>query len=137
MSKACETMRVPGFSSLFSFGISFRFSDGSRYSVTTVASLMSVVNRSWLRNFTLSVTPAVFRVLVGLADAHRIDVDADAARAVGLRRGDRNAAVAGAEVVDDVVLGHLGQLEHRVDDFLRRRHEDDVRRAQRLLRQRT
>ena len=30
MSKLCDTMRVPGFSSLFNFGISFWFSDGSR-----------------------------------------------------------------------------------------------------------
>ena len=34
------------------------------------------------------------------------------------------------EVVDHVVLGDLGQLEHRVHDLLRRRNEDDVRRSQ-------
>jgi hypothetical protein len=46
MSKECETMRVPGFSSALSFGISFTLRLGSRYSVITVASLMSVVKRS-------------------------------------------------------------------------------------------
>ena len=61
MSNECDTMRVPGFSCELSFGISRRLSDGSRYSVTTVASLMSVVNRSWLRNFTRSPTAAILR----------------------------------------------------------------------------
>ena len=57
MSNACDTIRVPGLSSLLSFGISFWFSDGSKYSVTTVASLMSVVNRSAFMILTLSATP--------------------------------------------------------------------------------
>ena len=41
MSNACETMRVPGLRSASSFGRSFMLSDWRRYSVTTVASLMS------------------------------------------------------------------------------------------------
>ena len=54
MSNECDTMRVPGFSSFMNFGMSFRLRLGNRYSVTTVASLMSVVKRSWFRNRTRS-----------------------------------------------------------------------------------
>src|SRR5882672_7087658 len=57
MSNACETMRVPGFNSFISLGASFRLSGSRRYSVTTVAGLMSAVNRSSARNVTLSETP--------------------------------------------------------------------------------
>ena len=56
-----------------------------------------------------------------LFDALRIDVDADAAGAVGLRGGDGDPAVPAAEVVDDVVLGRSGQDEHAIHDVFRRR----------------
>ncbi len=72
-------------------------------------------------------------VLTRLRDALRIDVDPDTARAIRLRRGDRNTTVTGAEVIDDVVLGDLRQLEHRIDDLLRRWYEDHVGGAKRLL----
>ena len=70
--------------------------------------------------------PVLLDVLVRLLDALRVDVEADGLDAVLLRRGDQDAAVAAAEVVDDVPLLHLGQLEHLVDDLLGRRDEDDV-----------
>ena len=60
-------MRVPGLSSAISFGRSFRFSDGSRYSITTVASLMSVVNRSVSLNVTRRPTPALAALAVASA----------------------------------------------------------------------
>ena len=68
----------------------------------------------------------LFRVLVRLLDALRIDVDAVGADAVALGGGDRNAAIARAEVVEHVALVHVGELEHRVDHLLRRRDEDDI-----------
>ena len=55
----------------------------------------------------------------------------DAARAVLLRGGHRNAAIAAAEVVDDIVLGDVGHLQHGLHDRLRRRHIDHVGTARR------
>src|SRR6185503_13342063 len=52
-------------------------------------------------------------------------LDAEGARAA-LRRGDHGAAVARAEVHDEVVLRHLGHVEHLVDHDLRRGHPDHV-----------
>ena len=54
--------------------------------------------------------------------------------AVLLSRSNRNPAIAGAEVVQHVVFADLGDLQHRVDHFVRRRHEDHVQGAQFLLR---
>ena len=60
MSNWCETMRVPTFNSLSSFGRSFMLTSGSRYSVTTVASWKSASKRFFWRKCTRSVTPACF-----------------------------------------------------------------------------
>jgi len=46
--------------------------------------------------------------------------------AVLLRRGDGEAAVARAQVVEHVALAHVGEAQHVVDHLVRRRHEDDV-----------
>ena len=46
ISKWCDTIRAPGRSSRFSFGISRALSDGRRKSVTTVAVRMSASNKS-------------------------------------------------------------------------------------------
>src|SRR5437016_2222901 len=50
----------------------------------------------------------LFRVLVGLLDALRVDVDADRAHSELLRRRDRDAPVARAEVVEHVALPDVG-----------------------------
>ena len=55
---ACETTRVPGFSSSSRRGRRRMFTSGSRYMVTTVASPILVSNRFSCRNVTLSSTPA-------------------------------------------------------------------------------
>ena len=60
-------------------------------------------------------------------DQPRVDVDADAGRAVLLSRNDRDAAIARAEIVDDVVLGDAGELEHRIRYRMTGRREMDVR----------
>jgi hypothetical protein len=87
---------------------------------------MSASNRFCVRNSTRSVHARGLRVPAALRDPLRVDVDADAARAVALRGRDHDAAVAAAEVVDDVAALHLRQLQHRVDDFRRGRHERHV-----------
>lgn len=48
-------------------------------------------------------------ILAGFFDPLRIDIDADAARAVSQRRGDRDPAVAAAEIVG-VRVRYPGQL---------------------------
>src|SRR5262245_20366930 len=65
-------------------------------------------------------------VLDRVADAVRVDVDADATRAELPRRSDHDAAVAAAEVVDDVGRVDVRGLEHRVDDLVRRGNEVDL-----------
>ena len=70
----------------------------------------------------------------------RVDVDADAAGAELLGGGNDDAAVAGAEIVEDVVLADLGHLQHLRDDLLVRGHIGNFRllfeKLQRLLRHR-
>ena len=58
MPKACDTMRLPGFSSLRKRGCSLSMRKGSRYTVTTLAWEMSVASTSPSMNETRSVTPA-------------------------------------------------------------------------------
>ena len=86
------------------------------------------------KNCTLSATPAFTAAALASAIRCRIDVDADAARAELLRRGDHDPAVAAAEVVDDVVLRDVRHLEHRGDDRVFGRNPDHVRFALRRLR---
>src|SRR4030095_6813824 len=52
--------------------------------------------------------------------------DADVLGAILLRRGDRNLPVAGAQVVDEIVLGDLDCLQHPFDESVRRRYPDYV-----------
>jgi hypothetical protein len=73
-------------------------------------------------------------VLDRFPDEPWLDLDADAARAVFLCGGDRDAAVARPEVVDDIGGGHVRHLEHHLDDILRRRDVSDVRRLEPLRR---
>ena len=69
MSNACETMRVPGFSSFISFGISFTLSDGSRYSVTTDAPLRSCLEQIGVHHLHEVADVVLRHVLVGFLDA--------------------------------------------------------------------
>ena len=52
------------------------------------------------------------------ADELGIELDADAARAVFLRREHDVATVSGAEIVHDVAARDLGQLQHLIHDRL-------------------
>src|SRR4030095_15273268 len=70
--------------------------------------------------------PGLLRVLGRLADALRIDVDADRLDAVFLRRGDRDTAVAGTQVVEHVALAYVGKAQHVLHHLVRRRHVDHV-----------
>ena len=54
-------------------------------------------------------------------DHASVEVDPDAARAVIPRGGDRDAAIAGAKVEDDVGLRHAGKPKHRLDHAMRSR----------------
>ena len=128
-------MRVPGLRAR-SFGSSIFMICGERYAVTTVASL-----EVGLEQIADDERDAMcdFRFVGGAPrqlDQLRIDLDADAARAVFLRRDDRDAAIARAEVVDDVAGADAGELQHRIGDVVARRSEMNVGRAGRLLNQR-
>lgn len=54
-------------------------------------------------------------------DEHRVDLDAHAARPELPGGRDRNASVAGSEIVDHVAWPDGGHLEHRANDRHRRR----------------
>ena len=62
----------------------------------------------------------------GLLDTHRIEIDAERTRAVLGGRGHRDAAVTRAEI--DVIFAgpDLAELQHPVDDLLRRRDVGNV-----------
>ena len=87
-----------------------------------MALLTSVFIASCSLKSTRCVDAGGLRVRVGFGDAHRIDVDAEAAGAVFLRGRDRDPAVAAAQIDDQVVFCDPGQAQHSVDDVLRRRH---------------
>src|SRR5215831_6864472 len=114
-------MRVPGRNSARKRGTSRVTYCGSRYSVTTVASRMSISNRSPWMNFTRSATPSFFApafassIRSGCSSMHT-------ARAEPRRRLDDQPSVAGAQVVDHVVGADVGELQHFVDDHPRRGH---------------
>ena len=61
----------------------------------------------------------LLRVVGRLAVQLRVDLDADAERAVALRRRDRDPSVTRPQVVDHVAGGDVGELEHRFDDAVR------------------
>jgi len=70
------------------------------------------------------------RVRPAFANALRIDVHADAARAARLRRRDHDAPVAATQVEHDVGGADLREIEHSGHDVLRRRLELHVGDAQ-------
>src|SRR2546429_7159848 len=65
--------------------------------------------------------PAAARAVHRHAQRHRVDLDADAARAEVPRRGDDDAAVAAAQVVDHVLRARARELEHRGNRRVRAR----------------
>src|SRR5258705_2551897 len=67
------------------------------------------------------------------AHALRVDVDADAARAVHFGGRNQDAAVTRAEVVHDIGRGDPGEPQHGVQHGGRRRYEDDIGLAVRRL----
>src|SRR5262245_15438285 len=71
-------------------------------------------------------------ILLRLLDALRVNVEAGRLAAKFLGGSHHDAAIAAAEVVDDILLLHFRQLQHLVDHFVRRGHEDHIRPA-RLL----
>ncbi len=93
----------------------------------TVASVKSAVNRFSFRNWTRLVTPAFFAFSFASRMRYGVDVDAGRLDAVAARGGDRDAAVARAEVVQHVALLHVGEAQHVIDDILRGRYENDIR----------
>ena len=62
-------------------------------------------------------------ILARLLDQRAVELDAEAARAELLRRGDDDAAVARAEVDHQVVGTRLGHLQHALDNVGRRGDE--------------
>ncbi len=91
----------------------------------TVAFEKSLSKMSAFMNVAFAETPA--------ASALRFDSSTmsglysmPSARGAALRRGDDNRAVARPEVDQVVLRGHLGQVEHLLDQRMRRRHPDDV-----------
>ena len=74
----------------------------------------------------LATNTVLAHVGEGNLDALGIDVETACLAAVLLGRRHRDAAVARAQVVEDVAFADAGELEHLVDDFLRCRHENDV-----------
>jgi hypothetical protein len=79
---------------------------------------------------------ATFRLIgdpPGELDEARIDLDADAPRAVFLRRDDRQPPIARSEVVNDIVGRHVRESQHRIGDVMACRREMDVGRARRQL----
>ena len=73
--------------------------------MTTVAGETSAVEGVLRRNSTRCSTPAALAFARDSSMRLGIDVDADAAGAVRLRRGNRNPAIPAAEVEDHVVSG--------------------------------
>ena len=75
----------------------------------------------------------IHRILAGLLNQHRIDLNPNATRPVLPCRHDRNAAIAGSKVVHDICFLYLGKFKHRFDDSVRRGNIDNVGRTATLL----
>ena len=88
------------------------------HSVTTVAFERSAVEEIALHEGDPIVDLALARHLPRDLDQPRVELDADAARAVFLRGQDDDASVPRPEVVHHVVRRDAGELEHRVRDRL-------------------
>src|SRR5258706_15185579 len=61
-------------------------------------------------------------VLLRLLDPLRVDVDAYAASAVVLSRGNDDAAIATAQVVDHIGFLHIRKFQHRLNCRVRSRY---------------
>ena len=127
MRNWCETMRVPARSSRFSFASSCRVILVDRYKVTTVAPEMSAVKRSPSMKVTLFDTSASRATCREIATSLGSISIPTPLRTVLLRGENDDAAVTGAEVVDDVLSRDAGELQHFVDDRLPGRREEHVR----------
>ena len=124
MSKKLDTTRVPGFM-VENLRAQLEIDSGSRNRVITVAFEKSVSNRSASTKVALVARRRPFGVPLGELDHVGVVLDARGAGAA-LGCGDDRAAVAGAEI-DQEVAGHdLGHVEHLVDQRLRRRYPDHV-----------
>ena len=113
MLNVLETMREPGRRSR---NLSRRRSRllGSRNSAMTLALEMSATNMSPWTNCALSATPASFASCLRQLDHVRVVLDTECDRAA-LGRADDVAAVAGAQVDDEVLRCHLCEVEHPFD----------------------
>ena len=87
--------------------------------VTTVALLKSAVNRSPTMNVHAMGDFGFVGNPPRQLDQVRVELDADTAGAVFLRGDDRDAPVAGPEIVDHIIGTDLGQLQHGVGDVVR------------------
>src|SRR5699024_5771200 len=70
--------------------------------------------------------PALSRILHGVRNAHRVDVDTNAARIPVARGVDQDPAVAGAQIIDEVLRADAGQVEHGLHDGFSAGHVRDV-----------
>jgi hypothetical protein len=94
-----------------------------------VALWISSSNRSFTSNFTTESTRARRALTRAASTSSGIDVDAHAVRAVFSGGGDDDRAIAGAQVIDGVVLGNAGEFEHGVHDDIRCANKGGVRRT--------
>ena len=99
---------------------------GETYNVMTVALPRSASNKSPTMKDTRFATSASLAIRQAQLDQVWIDLDPDAPRAVLLRRDDRDAPVAGSQIVNDIVGGDRRQPQHRIRDVVARRREMDV-----------
>ena len=125
MSNEFDTTRVPGFRSRI-FGRSRRLMSGSRNRVITVALEMSACEQVALdegRKLGRRRPPWRYPA----PDSTMFGLNSTPSRGhAALGGSDDRAAVAGAEVHQEVARHDLGHVEHAVDQRLRRRHPDHV-----------
>ena len=114
--------RVPGRARSRMTGRSRRMSSGNSHIVTTVASRRSASKALRCSKRTRSATPSRPGALIGTLDELLIDVHAPAPKArVHPRGGQRDQAVARAQVDDHVVIAELGQRQQPLRRFRRAR----------------
>src|SRR5690606_11637233 len=75
------------------------------------------------------------KVLLAFGNARRVEIDADRFLCLEVAHGcDRDAAVAGAEIVVNVVGADLSELKHALDEVVRRRDVDYIETRPRIRR---
>ena len=121
MSKAWETTREPGLSWLRIFGFNRKLTSGSKYMVTPKPPKIDGEN-VLLANLGLLLNAGLRMFSRRLLDQITVDFEPHRFGAF-FRGGDDDAAVAGAEIVDDIALLDAGEFDHLVDDFLWCRYE--------------